>query len=507
MKSIKASAILLAFFFLTAIQAQVVLTCESGDKAIEQGNCWGFGATTYTNAGNSVITGSWSTRSNQLTSTSPTSCWIKTPWMLIGNGDITFNAKFESTTGTTRGIKVFYIPFNASNSPSYEGTAVEFYSYDWPKPWSTTTVVPFSITIPPAIENSTEPYKIRVSYIGTGGNARINSDDFIFPGTYHSDPSNNCMPLVTITDADGDGVADENDAYPNDPSRAFNSFYPSETQMSSLGFEDLWPSKGDYDFNDVVVDYRLKTVTNASNNVVEVFGTFTLRASGASYHNGFGFQIDWLEPEKITGVTGNAIHPGSVYTFAANGLEDGQTYANCIVFDDFYKVMTWPGTGIGINTDPSAPFVPYETLTVHLQFTQEPGQMVPDYMVTPDVYNFYIVAAQTRGKEIHLADRMPTDLVDGSLFGTEDDDSDYFGDVVSIKYYKTVNNLPWGIEILQGFDYPVEKAPIGKRNPADVEAYHHFIEWAVSGGFDYPDWYMDLPGYRNDSLIYPFGSK
>lgn len=38
---------------------------------------------------------------------------------------------------------------------------------------------------------------------------------------------------------------------------------PFDAQHGTLAFKDLWPSKGDYDFNDLVVDYtykRLKSV-------------------------------------------------------------------------------------------------------------------------------------------------------------------------------------------------------------------------------------------------------
>jgi LruC domain-containing protein len=63
------------------------------------------------------------------------------------------------------------------------------------------------------------------------------------------------------------------------------------------------------------------------------------------------------------------------------------------------------------------------------------------------------------------------------------------------KYYKTANNLPWGINVLQGFEYPVEKSPVN-------EAYLHFIEWAVSSGLSYKDWFSDKAGYRDLSKIY-----
>jgi LruC domain-containing protein len=85
----------------------------------------------------------------------------------------------------------------------------------------------------------------------------------------------------------------------------------------------------------------------------------------------------------------------------------------------------------------------------------------------------------------------PTDLMDVSYFGTEDDKSD-----VSInKYYKTANNLPWAINIPSSFDWPREKIEINW-------AYYHFIEWAESLGINYDDWYLDLSGYRNNSNIY-----
>ena len=477
------------------VSGQVTLNCESGNRAIEQGNCWAFGSVSYTNTASLVISGSWSARSNQLTNLSPGACWVKTPWMLVGSGEITFKGKFDNSTGTSKGIQLYYIPYNASNPPYYEGTPVLFYDYAFSLPLPVATIQNITAPIPQEIANSQQAYKIRVSMIGSGGNSRLITDDYVFPGTYWSDPANGCIPIVVSQDADGDGVVDAEDAYPNDPNRAYNSYYPSENQTGTLAFEDLWPGQGDYDFNDMVVDYRMKTVTNAANNVVELFGQFTLRAAGASFHNGFGFQLDGIQPDKIQSVSGNFLSDASIYSIAANGLENGQAYATCIVFDDFYKVMTWPGSGIGINTDKDALTVPYETLNVHLVFIDNgvpaSGGTVSNLELTPSKFNFFIVAKQDRGKEIHLADRIPTSLVNTELFGTKNDDSN----PAQGKYYKTKNNLPWGINVLQGFDYPVEKAPIN-------EAYLHFIEWAVSGGVAYPSWFSNESGYRDNSKIY-----
>ena len=57
-------------------------------------------------------------------------------------------------------------------------------------------------------------------------------------------------------DTDEDGVSDLFDDYPNDPEKAFDNYSPAEGQFGTLAFEDLWPAKGDYDFNDIVIDYQ-----------------------------------------------------------------------------------------------------------------------------------------------------------------------------------------------------------------------------------------------------------
>ena len=107
------------------------------------------------------------------------------------------------------------------------------------------------------------------------------------------------------------------------------------------------------------------------------------------------------------------------------------------------------------------------------------------------MFNFYIFSTQQRSREIHLADRIPTDQADTSLFGTGDDDSD----ASQGKYYKTSNSLPWAINVLQGFEYPTEKNSIDN-------AYQKFNTWAVSSGNSFSDWFTNKPDYRDPQKIY-----
>ncbi len=311
------------------------------------------------------------------------------------------------------------------------------------------------------------------------GNTRI-QDVTVDMGPYESSP----VPV----DTDGDGVPDVDDDYPNDASRAFNNYFPA-SGYCTLAFEDLWPGKGDYDFNDLVCDYTFQTVTNASNKVVEIFGTFVVKAFGASYHNGFGFQFanDNVSQADLN-VSGFDIESGSYIILAANGVESGQTRPTIIVYDNSFRLMQWPGSGTGINTVPGAPYVTPDTLRVTIEFTSQTYSIT---QVAIDQFNPFIIANLDRNVEIHLPDKPPTSLADLALLGTDMDDSD----PGSGRYYKTATNLPWGLNFYQSFDYPVEEVEI-------VDAYNHFVEWAESNGLLYPLWYEDNPGYRNASNIY-----
>jgi LruC domain-containing protein len=292
-------------------------------------------------------------------------------------------------------------------------------------------------------------------------------------------------------DSDGDGVPDDFDDYPMDPLRAFNNYFPA-AGYGSLAFEDLWPGMGDYDFNDVVVDYRFKTVTNATNKVVEVYAQFVLKASGASLENGFGFNLPQACQNLISQlgdveVTGSEIHSNYI-NLVGNGFEANQTKPTVIVFDNFFKVMDHPGIGLGINTEADKPFVTFDTVNLLIKPTGAIFTML-DFQF--EHWNPFIIVNGERGKEVHLPNHPPTDLADLSIFGTYEDSSN----PTTGRYYKTANNLPWAINIVSEFAWPLEKVNI-------VEAYKHFFDWAISSGAEYGDWYEDKAGYREREKIY-----
>ncbi len=292
---------------------------------------------------------------------------------------------------------------------------------------------------------------------------------------------------VTITytgnDSDGDGVNDPVDDYPNDATKAYDNFYPAENTFGSLAYEDLWPNRGDYDFNDLVVDYYFTEVLNASNEVVELKADFVLKATGATYENGFGFEMG-ITPDQITSISGSRI-VGSEVSLGENGTELNQEKAVCMVFDNVYGVITRPA-GFYVNTQVDAPYVTPDTVNIVISFAQP---QTSEFLGTPP-YNPFIFVNQDRTREVHLAGHPPTSLAATSdYFGTGDDNSDVSG------YYKTSNNLPWALDIVETLSYPLERVTID-------QAHNFFIGWAQTSGSNYSDWFKDRPGYRIPENIY-----
>lgn len=287
-------------------------------------------------------------------------------------------------------------------------------------------------------------------------------------------------------DTDGDGVLDELDAYPNDATKAYNSYYPSASTYAQVAFEDNWPTKGDYDLNDLVVNYRYSFVSNAKNQVVSMKGEFVPVAAGASFKNGFGVQLP-VSASAVSSVTGHKI-TGTYLQMSSNGTEAGQSKAVIIPFDNQDAVIKNADNSFFINTITTKDKVTGTPVTVNVSFASPVDQA----NLAVSAFNPFLISNQRRGYEIHLPGYAPTDKVDAKLFGTNDDASA----PGSGKYYLSTENWPWAISYNTAILYPVEEANITK-------AYLHFAEWAASGGTTFADWYSNTAsGYRNTSFIY-----
>jgi len=298
--------------------------------------------------------------------------------------------------------------------------------------------------------------------------------------------STNIAPIDQPKDTDGDGVTDVFDQYPTDPTRAYNTWYPSASSFATTAFEDLWPATGDYDMNDLVVNYRYKIVSNASNQVVELYGDYAVQAAGASFKNGFGVQFPF-SPTLVKQVTGQKFVSNYI-TLAGNGVEANQSKAVIIPFDNYNALINNFGGAYFINTQTSLPKVTGDTAHIYLQFASP----VSAATLGSAPFNPFLISNLNRTIEVHLPGNAPTDLANAKLLGTGEDVSNAAKGI----YYVSKANWPWAINFPGTFTYPVEGVNI-------TAAYLHFLDWSGSNGASYTDWYSNqAAGYLNTNNLY-----
>ena len=293
------------------------------------------------------------------------------------------------------------------------------------------------------------------------------------------------VPLAdNKVDTDNDGISDLYDEFPTDNSLAYTNYLPSPNDFGTLAFEDLWPSKGDYDFNDLVLGYQFVQRVNAQNKVKDMKCKFVIRAVGAHYKHGFGFQMN-VASSAITNVTGKRIF-GNYINFGSNNAEANQDKATIIAFDSDYGVVN-RAEGNAMNTEISKAYQNPDTVTLNVIFNSPKTQA--ELGTAP--YNPFIIVDGMRGKEVHLAGYKPTALANTSLFGTSNDKTN----VSTGNTYKTKNNLPFGLHIPETFDYSMERSPIN-------EGHLKFVIWAQSAGNLSKDWFKKINGNRNESKLF-----
>jgi LruC domain-containing protein len=470
--------ILLIPFITQATVGGVSQDFESGNRVIERGYCWQFIGTSISTS--NKISGNYSGYTSALNNPNDPRRFIS-PWIeFTGSDQIEFKHKITSLNGATAHyLRVSLIDI--------DGNVAQILDYTYPNTQVQNVVLPVSVT---------GIYQVQWLFTGTGGgSSRAVLDDIIITGNYMADPTNNpggsgaCAVMQNDSDADGDGVPDEEDAYPEDPLRAFNTYTPANG-MGSLAFEDRWPEIGDYDFNDLVVYYRINQITNGSNEVVEIEATYSTQAVGAGFKNGFGFMLP-VAVSSVTSCTGTHLSENFI-NLAGNGLESGQQNAVVIVFDNAYTTLTGvSGTnpeGIsGINTSIGGKTGTGEEILIRLQFD---SPVNPVLLGIPP-YNPFLIVNRNRDKEVHLPDFPPTDLADPDLFGTGQDNSNPSQGI----YYRSADGLPWSLNITDEFEYPIEKSQIS-------EGHLRFIDWAISGGLNYSGWYLNQNGNRNPNKVY-----
>lgn len=254
-------------------------------------------------------------------------------------------------------------------------------------------------------------------------------------------------------------------------------YYPSENGWGTYAFEDIYPHKGDYDLNDLVLSFRTTFVTNSANMVTKVIFDYKIEAIGAKQIIAAAFMLDKVPATLVKSVSGQVLGGGEMFSVTANGTEVGVSNAVIPIFNNATHLEPTDGF---LNTVPGK-YQPTEQRRVEVVF-ESPINASNLNMTS---FNFFITTME-RGREVHLPIFAATSKFDPKYIT---------GNLHPTDQFKDINGMMFGLMFPHKFDYPAEGKSI-------EEAYLFFTKWAKSGGQQHADWYQNEVGYRNSDLIY-----
>ena len=253
------------------------------------------------------------------------------------------------------------------------------------------------------------------------------------------------------------------DVKPTDPDDS--DIVAEITYRGILTFEDLWPYRGDFDMNDVVVEYESTVGYNQANEVLRTIDNYTILWSGASYDNSFAYQLEALRGEveveisSSLGGNGGAFVDPEVDRATIRLANNVRAYAN----EDekvTFKVVT-KYTGRKINKE--------------------------DFVLPP--YNPFITT-NSLDKEVHLTNMRPTEKLNKDNLGYGNDKSDPSSNLYYVTYDENGQQMPFAINIAYERKEDLNTFVIPRESKHIDTYYPKFLNWVKTKGKEDADWYL-----------------
>lgn len=259
-----------------------------------------------------------------------------------------------------------------------------------------------------------------------------------------------------------------------------------------FSFEDLWPYKGDYDLNDVVVRYNHQTSYSNGKKIAEAFLLKTFQNRAAN-NNGLGLSI----AKKGTGYSGDFQSQGAMSCFIC---KEGSDVFEPI--DMVYEPKNIDGNNVApvyLLTDNVKINMGAEyKLLYTYNYAIEPGNNELSIDIQPFIYR---VRDNGKRLEVHITNEKPTFRMDYDLLGQGDDISNPKAGI----YFSRKGNYPFALR-LDGAtieDISALLDPIYETVPIDV-SYPDYKNWVKNKGQVKQDWYKhpapvaDIIKYKNN---------
>lgn len=286
----------------------------------------------------------------------------------------------------------------------------------------------------------------------------------------YTSKNGNKYAIVSFEDACDDKDYDDL-VFALNPANAFAELPEVEKGKTTISgiysFEDLWPERGDYDMNDVMVDCKHEMDFSGGNINKEIYRLTT-------YQNEVG---------KVSGLAVRLTTKVAPKSIIMKKIAPGKNDATTITFtkDDQENVyfLTSDVTG-ELNS------------TYIFELTYASAQPIENLAtIEPFIYR-----DEKDGKrwEVHLPGQAPTSKMNMDYFGTSDDASD----PVAGKWYVRKGLYPFAFYLANASAEMFLNTILNVDHESESIStfYPEFFPWAISKGTQYEDWYLHPKGAK-----------
>lgn len=241
------------------------------------------------------------------------------------------------------------------------------------------------------------------------------------------------------------------------------NYFPSASSYYLVGYEDLYPIRGDYDFNDLTVAYQLKYGLNSDNQVVTIRGTAYLITRGAAFNHDWHLKIPLPEDTMSTLSCTTYLEPGNLYNLqdcspTSSSIATGT--ADIQVFSNTAEIFVHPSSNVFTNTLEGQSFIQGPKSIFRLDFDSP----ILASSIGEAPFDPYLFVRNT-GRKIQLLQVNPN--------------------------FKDENGFPFGMLMPVNWTAPQEFLSISN-------VYPEFDLFVYSEGTQFVDWYNF---YSVDSII------
>lgn len=245
-------------------------------------------------------------------------------------------------------------------------------------------------------------------------------------------------------------------------------YYPSMNDYYFVGFEDLYPARGDYDFNDLVMAYRVAIGLNKNKEVVKLRGISYIIAKGAAYSHDFRLKI------QVPNAVGSQVTTME-YPYDENNqpikasVRNEKNFSSFIDFALFSDTKSIINTISGLSANQKTYFNTLigganTRVSPRVQFEANFTTRIPFANMEVGPFDPFIVV-RNNNFDIHLIGK---NAIAGSISPN--------------KTFKDENNFPFAMLLPETWRFPYEKFSL-------LNAYSKFYSFVTSGGTQNKNWY------------------